>query len=93
MLSGTLPIIGYISVGLLQCLQYGQTEFPNATDEVWTIFLQFPMLSFLDAARKDNLFRTIASLMNAGGASPMLNESDFCVGTYESYRLTYYEES
>ena len=77
-----------------QCLNYGQTEFPNGTDQVWTLFVQFPMLSFLDAARKDNLFRIVASLMNSGSNGNLnINESVFCVGTYEAYRLTYYEES
>lgn len=56
--------------------------------------MQFPMLSFLDAARKDNLFRIVASLMNSGSNGNLnINESVFCVGTYEAYRLTYYEES
>ena len=85
---------------LFQCLGYGETitNFPSDTNQSWTIFLQFPLLSFLDTERRGILLRNIAELADRGSNSSNIslsgfNESMICVGRYEAYRLSYYEES
>ena len=83
---------------LFQCLGYGETitDFPGNSNDSWTIFLQFPLLSFLDTARRDVLLNNISQLI-INGSDNRLNDtfdgSMICVGRYEAYRLSYYEES
>ena len=90
-----------LCVSPFQCLDYGEniTSFPSNPSDSWTIFLQFPLLSFLDTARRNILLRNIAELADMGRRDMRsddlnnFNESMICVGRYEAYRLSYYEES
>ena len=98
---GVIFVSSYDSFVLLcvspyQCLDYGENinSFPSSPSDSWTIFLQFPLLSFLDTARRNILLRNIAELAVMGNNN--LNGFDgsrICVGRYEAYRLSYYEES
>lgn len=66
--------------------------FPESEDEFWTVFLQFPALSFMDVARKEELFDVIGRLATAGGCSGV-DFADFCVANVETYRVSEYRES
>ena len=103
---GMIFVSSYNSFVLLcvspyQCLGYGENinSFPSSPNVSWTIFLQFPLLSFLDTARRNILLGNIAELAVMGrndmGFTDLdgFNGSRICVGRYEAYRLSYYEES
>lgn len=92
----------------LQCLDVDQSieNFPqreasaNADEEVeenlWAIFLQYPILSYLDSTRKENLFNIIARLVQIGAPSGGLadfNESNICVANVYHYGVSTFEES
>ena len=81
-----------------QCLEKGQTpeNFPKDTPLEnrmgvqtyvrWTVFLQYPVLSYLDSMRKPALINSIAEIVNR----PV---EEFCIATVENYRISYYDES
>ncbi len=63
----------------------------------WAIFLQYPVLSYLDSYRKERLFYVIARLVQDGSDinTPLasFNETDFCIGDVTHYKVSEYEES
>ena len=69
-------------------------EFPDDPEQFWTIFLQFPALSFMDVTRKAQIFRIIHSLVSDGDGCTNVNPyMDFCIANVETYRVSYYRES
>lgn len=95
------------SLRYLQCLEVDQSiaDFPErsasanpdeADENLWAIFLQYPVLSYLDSARKENLFFIIARLVQLGDPSGPLadfNETDICVANVYHYGVSTFEES
>ena len=70
----------------------GGQNIPPPT--AWAIFLQYPILSYLDSRRKLNLFNIIAQLVQQGDMRVAdFNESDFCVGRVFHHKVAEYEES
>ncbi len=70
----------------------GMSADGNTNYRLWSIFLQFPVLSYLDSQRKENLFNVIASLVQRGGLAGF-NETEFCVGKVFNYEVSTYQES
>ena len=68
----------------------------NFNENLWAIFLQYPILSYLDSARKENLFFIIARLVQLGDINGPLadfNESEICVANVYHYGVSTFEES
>ena len=72
-----------------------RAEFPTNTDMFWTIFLQFPALSWMDVARKRSAMRIIQEVANSGTGcgTDFSNYRDFCVANVETYEIAEYRES
>ena len=75
----------------------GIVNFPlPGTDDfstnVWTLFLQYPVLSFIDPVRKRALFDVIAQILNTANGLSGLTFSDFCMGPYDQYGVATYDE-
>lgn len=89
------------------CLDMGKVSrnFPDATTSsgnvnnvrplYWAIFLQYPVLSYLDSRRKESLFQSIAAFVRNGDNSDLANfgYTDFCIGNVTHYRVSQYDES
>lgn len=75
------------------------TEFEQTNESVWTLFLQFPALAYLDPARKTALLTIVVNTLNLPGAlapneaNPPTSLDDLCIGTFEFYELTTFRES
>lgn len=89
-----------------QCLDVNETDFPARTSSgtadnadpiqyYWAVFLQYPVLSYLDSQRKTFLLYILASLAASGGRPELanFNESDFCIADVYHYRVSEYDES
>lgn len=63
----------------------------------WAIFLQYPVLSYLDSGRKESLFRLIGELVKDGAQDNMelidFNYENFCIAQVTHYKVSEYEES
>ena len=71
-------------------------EFEQSGDYVWTLLFQFPLLAYLDVARKRALIDIVVIVLDMGG--PTLENApevleDVCIGTYEVNWLTSFDES
>lgn len=74
---------------------------PNAdgtpqTPVLWAIFLQYPILSYLDSIRKGYLFEVVAGLVQSGATSGPLQTiqaNDLCVARVTHYSVSTFEES
>lgn len=79
--------------------------FPNETTDAssvtnpiyWALFIQYPVLSFLDSKRKELLLDVVASLVRSGAlpGTPLgsFNVSAFCIGKVVHYQVSSYQES
>lgn len=89
-----------------QCLGANETGFPDRTSSgtadnadpipyYWAVFLQYPVLSYLDSQRKYFLLYILASLAIRGGGTELsrFNESYFCIADVYHYRVSEYDES
>lgn len=74
------------------------TEFEQNNASVWTLFFQFPALAYLDPARKIALLTLVLNTLNEltdappGSAYPPTTSADLCIGTFEFYKLTTFDE-
>ena len=61
----------------------------------WALFLQYPILNYLDTMGKTELLRVTAQLVQNGNnpALSTFNESDFCIANVVHYGVSTYEES
>ena len=66
---------------------------PETDDDIWTIFLQYPALAYMDIARKQRLFFILGALISDDPMCMGVNYTDFCVDNVELYGVTDYEES
>lgn len=48
-----------------------------------------PLITFLDPQRKLSLMDTVMKVLNNNG----MDIDDICLGTYETYELSYFKES
>lgn len=67
---------------------------------VWAIFLQYPVLSYLDSQRKGSLLSAIADIVQIGAdqeggnsALRTFSKDDFCIANVTHYSVANYEES
>ena len=66
----------------------GHPDSVNDNSSYWTVFLQYPLLSYMDNARKWSLFRVL--LENAGRSVNDL--ANLCIGNYTQYGVSTYNE-
>lgn len=59
----------------------------------WTLFLQYPVLAYLDTTKKGLLVEGIVNIVNAGGSGVLLQTTDVCVADVTNYKVSYYQES
>lgn len=67
-------------------------EFPSSANDFWSIFLQFPVLSWMDVARKRQVMQRISEVAVAGGCA-VEDYRDFCVANVETFDVAEYRES
>lgn len=87
------------------CLNSTTSDFPpevrnsdGSVDAIyWTGFFQYPLISYLDVRRKQNLINLIVDMVQQGAEAtspaPVLEASDLCIGPVDHYRVSYYDES
>ena len=77
-----------------------QTDFPNddidlagrvASLRRWAVFLQYPVLNYLDTMGKARLISVTQQLAQIGGVSVDLD--NFCIADVVQYGVSTYEES
>ena len=66
------------------------TQFEQRGENVLTLFLQIPLITYLDPQRKLSLIDTILTVLDPPTARTL---ADLCIGTYETYELSYFRES
>ena len=76
---------------------------PSANDDeltlssaLWAIFLQYPVLSYLDSQRKRALIEAIFNIATLGAMDGELDGlivNDFCIANVTHYSVADYEES
>ncbi len=59
---------------------------------VWSIFLQYPVLAYLDSVKKQVLIGQIVRLINVGG-QPTVTTDNICIGRVYHYDVSLYTES
>ncbi len=68
----------------------------NTDTQIWTLWLQFPMISFLDVLRKEALFSVILDLINDEAGNLLdggpIGLRDVCIGTFETINVAEYSE-
>ena len=84
---------GYIDEDAMVVPGTEAVALPTDITDYWTIFLQFPALSFMDVARKQQLFTVIADLLSVQAACSAVDYQDFCVSNVETYKVAEYKES
>ena len=72
--------------------------FPEEDEDFWTIFLQYPVLSWMDYQRKSSVLRIINEVAASGSVDnvdcdTVSNYAEYCVATVETYAVTEYRES
>lgn len=67
--------------------------YQNTVDNVWSVFVQFPLLAYLDTNRKRALIDTILNVLNSGDTTTALNINNVCLGPYTVYEITTFQES
>ena len=72
-----------------------RAKFPTTSDDFWTIFLQYPALSWMDVARKAQIMRIIEEVAETpSDCQTNINDyRDFCVSNVETYEVAEYRES
>ena len=78
-----------------------RAPLPAESDQFWTIFLQFPALSWMDVARKALIMQIIEEVAEAGEVGATLSDCksgindylQFCVSNVETYEVAEYRES
>lgn len=70
-------------------------DFPTEPNQFWTIFLQYPALSWMDVARKRSIMEIIQELVSDQNdcSTGISNFTDFCVSNVETYDVAEYSES
>lgn len=64
------------------------SDYEQNGENVWTLFFQMPLITFLDPQRKLSLMDTVMTVLDNG-----MTTDDICLGTYETYELSYFKES
>ena len=70
-------------------------DFPTTSDDFWTVFLQFPALSWMDVARKSAVLSIIHDIVTSQDscATGIRDYRQFCVSNVELYDVAEYSES
>ena len=72
-------------------------DFPTEANQFWTIFLQYPALSWMDVARKRSIMEIIQELVSdQDDCRTSIGNSlrtDFCISNVETYDVAEYSES
>ncbi len=63
------------------------------TVNVWSLFLQYPVLAYLDSVKKQALVGQIVALINLGGLTPQITTDNICIGRVYHYDVSLYTES
>ncbi len=63
------------------------------TVNVWSLFLQYPVLAYLDSEKKQALVGQIVALINQGGLQPPITTANICIGRVYHYDVSLYTES
>ena len=67
--------------------------YPSEIADIWSIYMQFPALSYLDVNRKAALFRLIFRIAGLSDTEARdLVQLDLCQGALEFYAVTEYAE-
>jgi hypothetical protein len=74
-----------------------RVEFPDpdVTGNFWTVFLQYPALSWMDVARKASVLRIIQAIVTSQRecATNVMPYREFCVADVSTYDVAQYTES
>lgn len=80
-----------------------QMGFPNdtvvngmvTTARRWGLFIQYPILNYLETLGKQELLRAVANVVRLSDNPVFANfdETDFCIATVHHYGVSTYEES
>ena len=86
---------GYVDENNEIVASTARAVFPTESGMFWTIFLQYPALSWMDVARKASIMRIIRDVTASQTAcSTNINVySDLCVSNVETYQVAEYTES
>jgi len=68
-----------------------RTDFRTAASYRWGIWMQYPVLSYLDTMRKRHLFYAISEIVRTVRGSAIFD--DICVAEVEQYAVSTYRES
>ena len=80
----------------------GGIDFPKdpaEDDDVWTLWLQYPIIQFIDVTRKQVLFSLIADIIRSGATTPAttalrdFSVDNICLGPYRQIDVYEYSES
>lgn len=61
------------------------TSFEQDSSAVWTLYVQMPLLGYLDVSRKGALIDIVSRLAT-------INSQDLCIGTYEVTDISTFRE-
>ena len=77
----------------MQCLDVNgaREDFQDVTALRWGLWIQYPVLSYLDTMRKRHLFYVISQMVAAGNQPAIFN--DICVAEVQHYAVSTYSES
>ena len=64
-------------------VEYSSFEQDNSA--VWTLYVQMPLLGYLDVSRKGALMSIVSTLAN-------INSQNLCIGTYEVTGISTFSE-
>jgi hypothetical protein len=86
---------GYMDSDMNVVAGTARAKFPTTSDDFWTIFLQYPVLSWMDVARKAQIMRIIEEVAETpSDCQTNINDyRDFCVSNVETYEVAEYRES
>jgi hypothetical protein len=86
---------GYVDADGTVVTNSASAIFPDDVNEFWTIFLQFPALSWMDVERKGSVLRIISEIVGTcdDGTRTANNYMDYCVADVQTYAVTEYRES
>ena len=58
-----------------------------------SVWLQYPLLAYLDVHRKNVLMEAVVTVLNTGPTAPdVIDRNNLCLGTYETYSLNSFNE-
>lgn len=88
---------GYIDSDMNVVADTARAPLPaeSESDQFWTIFLQFPALSWMDVARKAQIMQIIEEVVKTqtGCLTGINDYLQFCVSNVETYEVAEYRES